>query len=353
MPDHKPSLENLEQAEHVKLNRKSFRFSRVLFRPKRWDWKLKAASVSSVLALVTFLVYFLSNQFATNFRIWDFSNVVVFEAILAWYLMDIFVSRRTIYSWLRDTEQPIKLEIRFFRRVLLLIVTLLCVVTFANQAGNIDRQTSSEALSGFLGGSRNFAIVLAGIFIATFGWMYTNFQKEVSDRITNTLTVVHQQLYGQSFVVLTQQLIELVKHARDSGLRDRNGILKVEAFDLTLASCHQGTELEQADKVSMQYLVTRLLNALEQIAYGVRAGYYDFHTLEMVFRQRFIRRIYLFSAFIRSSTDASYDDRSGQYRANNRTWEHCLWMIDQLPILDNDNIAPENRKYIVLPPKVS
>ena len=231
-------------------------------------------------------------------------------------------------------------------------MTLLLVVTFGTDARFNDGQAETEESSELYGESRNLALVLAGIFIATFGWMYTDFRKQVSDRITNTLSGVHQQIYGQTFVALTQQLIALIKFARDSGLRDRNGIIQAEAFDLRLASVSERCKSEGVDNVTFGNLVNRLLNSLDQIAYGVRAGYYDFHTVEMVFRQRFIRRIYEFSELIRLSTDASYDDRSAQYRANNRTWEHCLWMVDQLPILDSDNIAPENRKYIVLPPKV-
>ena len=334
-------------------NTKNLRISQVLFHPKSWDWRLKAVAILSVLTFLALLCCFFFLQLEVSSCIWYFSNVVVLEAVVAWYLLDIFVSRRAIYSWCKGREPAIVIEIRFTRRIIALIVTLLLVATIGTDTRFNHGQAETQELSRLYGESRNLALVLAGIFIATFGWMYTDFRKQVSDRITNTLSGAHQQIYGQTFVVLTQQLIALVKHARDSELDGGNGILKVAAFDLRLASAFEGFEIEGVENVTLGNLVNRLLNALDQIAYGVRAGYYDFHTVEMVFRQRYIVRTYEFMEYIKKGTDAVYDDDSEQFRAKNRTWEHCLWMVDQLPILDSDNIAPENRKYIVLPPKVS
>lgn len=265
-------------------------------------------------------------------------------------MLDVLVSRQTIYSWFKDTEQPIKLEIRFFRRVLLLFVILFGVVTFWNEANFNDGQTSSDALSIAVGGTRNLSLVLIGIFVATFGWMYTNFHKEVSDRISNTLLVLHQQIYGQNFVTLTQQLATLVKLARVTHSHP-NGILKFESFSLSHAELLSESLSEGVKEKTLGSLVNRLLNALEQIAYGVRAGHYDFHTIEMVFRQRFVSRTIEFAEFIRNETEATFDEQFGQYRANNRTWEHCLWLVDQLPIIESDKIPLENRKFFVLPPK--
>ncbi len=326
------------------------RFNRLIFRPKEWNWFFKVCALVGVLAFAAFLFYYLSLQFDTYPCFWFCATVILTEAILAWYMLDAFVSRQTLFSWFNDTEQPIKLEIRFFRKILLLVVILLGVVTFGNEANIRDGHTTSEGLSRIFGGSRNVVLVLAGIFIATFGWMYTNFQKEKSDRISNTLSGVHQQIYGQNFVALIQQLVVLVRHARASGF-DRNGILVAKSFDLNLAELSSENQSESSENVTLGSLVNRLLNALDQIAYGVRVGYYDFHTVEMVFRQRYIRRTYEFLEFIKKGTEATFDERSGQYRANNRTWEHCLWLVDQLPIIESDQIPPENRKFFVLPPK--
>ena len=270
----------------MKTSATNVRIHRIIFRPKEWSWFFKVCTMLCVVAMVTLLFYYLSQQFEVFSGIWFFTIVTIIEAILAWYMIDVFVSRQTIYSWFKDTEQPIKLEIRFFRRILLLVVILLGVVTFGNEAYISEGHTTSEGLSRIFGGSRNLALVLAGIFIATFGWMYTNFQKEVSDRITNTLSVVHQQIYGQNFVALTRQLSVLVKLARVAH-SNQNGILKVEAFNLSHAELLNASLPEGNDNVTLSSLVNRLLNALEQIAYGVRAGYYDFHTIEMVFSSAF------------------------------------------------------------------
>lgn len=184
-------------------NTKKLRFSQVLFHPKSWDWRFKAVAILSVLTFLALLFFFFYRQFEISSCIWYFSNVVVLEAVAAWYLLDIFVSRRAIYSWCQGTEPAIVIEIRFIRRIIALIVTLLLVVTFGTDARFNDGQAETEESSELYGESRNLALVLAGIFIATFGWMYTDFRKQVSDRITNTLSGVHQQIYGQTFVALT------------------------------------------------------------------------------------------------------------------------------------------------------
>lgn len=67
----------------------------------------------------------------------------------------------------------------------------------------------------------------------------------------------------------------------------------------------------------------------------------------MVLRPRFVRHAFLFHEYICKSTGAVFDPAYGRYRATKRTWEHFLWFVSKLDVLQSDEVDFE---HIVMPP---
>lgn len=293
-----------------------------------------------------------------------YANLVFADLLIGWYLLDVFVPRRNIYQWFGEVEDPIKLALRFWRKVLLMTSGLagLAAMSFAlyRPSPQADTVASSSLLTQNTLGP---LFILTGIFIAALGWMYTGFEKEKADRASNTLQAIRDQLYGDHVSGIYAQVIEFCTLYRKSkGLTFADPI-PLEAMTMRLGELTGGSALatgaiEHPDRpprgknpphetgLPLKYLATQFLNALDQLALGVRQGQLDLHTIDMVMRPRFVRNAFSFAPYIERETDAKPDSR-GRLRARNRTWEHFLWLTSKLELLESDNIDP---KVLTLPP---
>lgn len=87
--------------------------------------------------------------------------------------------------------------------------------------------------------------------------MYTNFRKEVSDRVANTYSGFTYNYKDSNFVELTEQLPAWLKIARKNH-SVRNYILEIKAFSLFPPS---GTKLEESYSNTLGSLVNCYVNS--------------------------------------------------------------------------------------------
>jgi len=301
----------------------------------------------SFLVLLASSILFIGTQLGTAPNHWGWLNLFIFLSIIAWYLLDVMVARRSIYRFLGDAEDPIKPEIRLFRKVVLLASALLGA-SAASLAILYNGPPPPNAPPIYIPkGAQNSLLVLTGIFLAAFGWMYTGFQKEKADRVTNTLQVIRDQMYGDHVSTVYRQMTALMRHARKADDVPNEGILPMHAFAIKLVDIPEENRPEGPRARTLEYLTVQFMNALDHIAFGVRQGQFDLRTVEMVLRPRFIRHAFVFANYIEDSTNAKTDTRTGRLRAQTRTWEHLLWLVTKLPVLKSDDV---DESKIILPP---
>lgn len=298
-------------------------FVRTFLRPKQWSLWLR---LGFFLALVLGL---LAGNYAISMYpdIWVWPNRFVLFLLLTWYYVDLTTTRQKIYRLLNDTEDVIKLEVRFFRLVLLVVTAILAIVHEFKLSFQSDY----------------FLPVLIGI-IATFGWMYTNFRNEISNRANNTLDIISLQ-YGAEENALRVQF-RLFTDTTESG-----SVVSKDKFSMNISDFSDKQIPETLSTTTFSQLASRMLNELNRVALGVRQGRYDLDMIEKLLRPRYVRYAYILSEFIREKTHAIKDEKSGQHFATTRTWEHFLWLLTRLPVYKSDNVPKNVRnEYFVHPP---
>ncbi len=298
-------------------------FVRTFVRPKLWNvWAKFGVFLTLILGFMAG-IYLISN-FPD---IWVWPNRILIFLLLTWYFLDVTTSRQQIYRLFNDTEDTIKLEVRFFRRALLVFACILAAVHKFTPQLNADY----------------FLPILIGV-IAAFGWMYTNFRNEVADRANNTLNIISVQ-YGAEENALRNQFRLFSNHEQYRTVYPKS------MFDVKLSEVSDDQTPIAHSNTTFTQIANRLLNELNRVALGVREGRYDSVMIESLLRPRYIRYAYILSEFIREETEATIDRKTGQYCAQNRTWEHFLWLISRLPDYESDKLPIDARKkYFVRPP---
>lgn len=266
-------------------------------------------------------------------------NLVFAALVISWYVLDALVSRRAIYQFFGILEPPINPLLRFWRRVFLLGSGI-------GTAGVLVAQDTATTTSTI--GQTQILTLLIGPALAAFGWMYTTFEKEKSDRAAKTLTAIQEQIYGTHMRELMAELTAFRRHCRDMGNYKLTDPLPLETMELTLGDIPKAKRPAGNDDRSLGQAIDQFLNAVDLLAFGVRQGELDFRAVEMVLRQRIVKTAYFFTDYIASETDAELiDGRSQRYRARRKTWEHYLWLVANLPIAPDDGIIEDD---IILPP---
>lgn len=258
---------------------------------------------------------------------WVWPNHFLLCFLITWYFVDITTPRQKIYRLFNDTEDVVKLEVRFFRRTLLVVTSVLAIVHQVKPSMDSDY----------------FFPILIGI-IATFGWMYTNFRNEISNRANNTLNIISTQ-YGEEESAIRDQILLFANHA------DLKTVFPESIFDMKLSEISDKPLLDSRSSRTFTQIANRLLNELNRVALGVRQGRYDAAMIEKLLRPRYVRHAYLLSKFICKHTEAVKDKKSGQYYATKRTWEHFLWLVTRLPVYSSDKLPADVRvSHFVHPP---
>lgn len=259
-----------------------------------------------------------------------------------WYSLDTFFARRTLYAWFGTLEGTLKHGLRFWRRIATLTLAVAGMGYWLVVIGSADSGTGSNASE-----TPQQLAALAVALLASFGWMYTRYEQEKSDRAKATLEAIRDQMYGQRIADTYRSLQLLsaycVKTLATPPVRPFNAAelalrLETVAADVKPSTLASVTHGEAADQ---------FINALNQLAFGVRNGQFDLDTIALVLRPRFIRIAFRYHNLIVESTDATLDPRLGRMRAQKRTWEHFLWLTTKMDVLKADKVSFE---YICLPP---
>lgn len=278
---------------------------------------------------------------------WGWANIALFDALLLWLAADTLFPRRAIYRFFRSNEEPLKPELRFWRKVAVAGSALAglasCSIAMLqpSRGAMTGPTTIPDAALGPI-------FVLIGAFLASFGVMYTVFEKEKSDRANNTSLAIRDQLYSDRVSTILTQMQALIEHIKEKkGLRYED-MVPLEDMETKLGSLAKGRHPGGDDAATLWHLADYFMNSLDQMALGVRIGYYDLRAIELIIRPRVIRYAYLFAPYIQKWTKASFDANSGRWSAQTRTWEHYLWLVSNFQILESDRIG--DKKQIVCPP---
>jgi hypothetical protein len=262
--------------------------------------------------------------------------------LVLWYSLDTYFPRRTLYAFMGRLEGTLKHGLRFWRRVATLALAIsglgfsLVELTRAAPGTQTASSSTTEQIAA-----------LAVAFLASFGWMYTRFEQEKSDRAKATLEAIRDQMYGQR-IAESYRALQLFSHYCVQKLSTpANRPFNDEELAIRLEQLATDIKPSLLDSITHREAADQFINALNQLALGVRLGQLDFDTIALVLRPRFIRVAFRYHDLICQSTDAVLEPRLGRMRARKRTWEHFLWLTTKMDVLKADGIS---FAHICLPP---
>lgn len=309
---------------------------------------LRLAAILIVAATATGLTIWIAGKFNLEISDWGWGNLSLICVLVVWYATDALFPRRAIYELWGDTEGPLRLELRLWRKILLLTCIVLGLASAGIALHPIDPTTgeSSAAIKIPTEALRPL-FVLVGAYLAAVGWLYTTFEKEKGDRASNTLMAIRDQLYD-SKVASTLLLLQLMKtHVqRKLGLK-RTSPIPLTEMSTKIEILPEDLRREECESLTLEEVLDQFLDALNQLALGARLGQFDFRTIKFVLRPRFIRYAFVYAEYLRQETNAVYEENTGRWRSQVRTWEHFLWLVSKLDVLETDNV---DRAHFVMPP---
>lgn len=262
---------------------------------------------------------------------WGWIALTIVLALANWYAVDWVFPRRHIYRFFGRAEPLLSHRLRFARQIALFTTLIVSVaVTLVELLGKSDNASliPSDAATPLA------AITTA--FLASLGWLYTRFEQEKADRARATQEAF-KRFYGDTNISLQEIIKDLIgRYREETGFSDVEP-LPLDAIDKPMKI---NTDKGSPDKVEMTLRgpLDRFFNELNKIAFGVRHGELDYHTVEMIMRPRYIEYNYIFFEYVRNQTNAFPIGETDFYRSNRRTWEHMLWLTSRLPLLKTDNL---------------
>ncbi|MEM6858130.1 MAG: hypothetical protein AAF559_09685 [Pseudomonadota bacterium] len=255
--------------------------------------------------------------------------------------MDGMFPRRSLYYGIGLPEPYLKFEIRFWRAIILLALALagvaatLVMVLGGPQPGVPIPEKAATPLAG-----------ITTAFLASLGWLFTRFESGKSDRASATLDAIKTQLYDAHLDGIIKRIQSLVKRYRQDKSFAGARPLPFEAIDEPLKIYVQDNHPSRERRLTLRQPVNDFFNALNQIALGVRQGELDRSTVESLLRPRYLQYNFIMFEYVVKATGA-LKQPNGRWQAQNRTWEHMLWLTSKLPMLEKDQTDWE---HIVMPP---
>lgn len=284
----------------------------VSLQPARWTPPLRIFLILLVLAAFSAFILLSARFFDLNLTSLGWTNLAFSTLTVGWYAVDGAASRRSLYNAFGLEEPILQFEVRFWRKVALLASAVLAISS-ALIAVTPDAPDGAPGYYPTL-------VTLAGVFVAALGWMLTAFEREKADRIKNTLDAIRHQLYDKEMVAVHDHLVELTAAARKAAGLDRNQPVPADQVE----------KLQIKDKPSFRSSLIKLLNSLDQVALGVRCGHYDFTTVMLVLRARYLRIAFSYTPYIAQETKARVHlGRKDRFRfiGGDATWEHLRWIV--------------------------
>lgn len=266
-----------------------------------------------------------------------FANLALLTGLLLWYLADTLYHRRTIYRFFGRDEPVIRPGLRLWRRVVTLTAAMAAV---AHGIAMLSPQIPGEHHVVPPAALPPLTVVTAAL-LATLGWMYTAFEKEKTDRAAHTLATIRSQLSGDYLLTVHSQLVGLTQHV------ERAKPFPLDQMNRSLADLPRRDRPRGRPSTSVRSAAVQFLNELDHIALGVRRGQFDFRSIQLLLRERFVRTAFRFSEFIADETDAQRDETLGRPRSTRRTWQDFLWLVGRMNVFDGDQV---DASLIVLPP---
>ncbi len=263
--------------------------------------------------------------------------------IIGWYLCDNFIARRNLYAVFNLYERVISIKMRFFR-LGVFVVLLVCaplLLIFNISFGNGSNLSIESMISP--------AAFLVGVIVAAIGWIFTNYQSQRSARISNTLAAVRDHRYSGPISDVRSVLEDQVKHL-DQSLELRGGPIPLSHFALQVDQLPNYQFFSGNRSRNLREHARLMLNHLNQIAYGVRSGQFDFGVVREVLRITYIRYAVRFHHLVAESTQAEPIGKTGIKIARTATYEHFLWLVHKLPKRSWDNASKAD---LIRPPKLT
>lgn len=280
---------------------------------------------------------------------WSYLLLATF--LTSWFTADVFFARRTIYACFGRLEGTLKHGLRFWRRVGFLSLMVAGLgITLLEQLGSRD---SNGALSPQVASAM---AVLVGVYFASFGWMYTRYEQEKSDRAAATLDAIRDQLYNPEIAQIYRLLLSFSTYCVNNLKTPADRPFNESELALTAASIsgHQSDgKKDAADPAGLMNHRTAaifFLNSLDQLAFGVRKGQFDLGTIQMVLRERFIRFAFRYHQVIGKDTNPKPLKKIHRERSQTRSYEHFLWLTSKMDFLAVDEKRGASWEYIILPP---
>ena len=292
----------------------------------------------SIILLTAYSIQLFSNQIGITLGVFGKVYQFLVSYILGWYVIDGMVPRKWKRWWPSFKGGQIKLNVRFTRKVISLLLILIGLTGASLHVAEVNiPEICSDAICISKDG-QNFLLAYTGIFIAAFGWMYTNFQRELSDRNANTLAIIRDQVYGGYIDSVYRQLLAFNNFIETRNNSISDGILSSDSFEMKLTDIPENIRPSGDNNITLKYTVTQILNTLDLIALGVREGQFYTHIVESVLRYRFHGLNFIFSNYIRVRTSATYNESLNRYVSTNRIWENFLWICTVLPVYNSDKM---------------
>lgn len=298
--------------------------------------RLRVAIVATIaITVVVSIGHLLASGLGLSLSLAGVLNLLLVAALVAWYAVDTAVPRTgELYELFGVAEPVLRPALRLARRLVLLSATGAALVAAVVELS----EEGATRTAGLPGAAVSPLAILMGALLAAIGWMYTTYEHERNHRAASTLDAIREQMYGDRITRIRAALERTVQSIRGElglGLDEPIPLQRMETpVDLKVVTDHV-----TPDGCNLADLADDLLDALDQVAYGVRDGQLDYRTIEMVLRGRYVRYAFTFAPYIALQTGAACPwPGPSRPRARTRTWEHFLWLTGRLPEFDNDHV---------------
>lgn len=269
---------------------------------------------------------------ATEFAFTDAVGLVLLTGLItpfalaaASLLIDMSMLNHDAAWEFRTTEEPINLQLRFLRNIILIVYPLLVLCGLTLLAIG---PKSAPADWGPVA-------ILMSTALAALGWLYGNYATEVKARHTatiNYLNEIKRDGRHRRHIQALQAFISMSTTEEKERLGEHR--FSVEEVEKLLSN---GDKVTVDDKpYSFRDVTKYILSYLEHVALGIRMGVFDLHIVQRMKRRRFV--LYynnLLFLIVRQSGATAIKPtllKSSKYayRRGNDRWENLIWLIDKM-----------------------
>ena len=283
------------------------------------------------------LVHHIADRLGLTFTSEGYLNLFLSTLILVWILLDLMHSSRKLYAFWGLIDRPPEPTVRILRVILLFscflfatISALLVISSNIIPTGETEFRISSSAMGPIA--------ILISAFLATLGWSFPIFAKEIMERDATTFDGMQELYNSQQVWTAYERIRKLTARYRRLFEIDKSTPLPLDSMKTTEIDDTDPKKDKFDDSASMGVAIDTFFNALDRYALGVRLGRYSFAITQSTLRKRLIRHAFVYSEYIKQETSAVYDEKRKKFVASNRTWEHLIWLTYHMHDFPEDDI---------------